>query len=177
VRPFGGGRAAEQTDHRHSGLLCPRRERPKNWRCDHRSAEKRDEVAPLHEAFPSGTPKNAGRPPENQDCFEIAILCLPRAPGCQLLEAATSVRCRFLGSSQESNALDRVSTLHGFWFDVSGFECPLWVKSGHPLDQAPWPLAGFCRHALRCRPHTCGWVRLDWCMRPKRARRTADIRS
>jgi hypothetical protein len=28
-------------------------------------------------------------------------LCLPRAPGCQLLEAATSVRCRFLGSSQE----------------------------------------------------------------------------
>jgi hypothetical protein len=50
-------------------------------------------------------------------------------PGCQLLEATTSVRCRFLGSSQESNALDRVSTLHGFWFDVSGFECPLWVKS------------------------------------------------
>jgi hypothetical protein len=37
--------------------------------------------------------------------FEIAILCLPKAPGCQLLEAATSVGCRFSGSSQTSNCL------------------------------------------------------------------------
>jgi hypothetical protein len=29
-----------------------------------------------------------------------------------LLEAATSVGCRFLGSSQASNALDRVWMLH-----------------------------------------------------------------
>jgi len=44
--------------------------------------------------------------------FEIAIVCLPKAPGCQLLEAATSVGCRFSGSSQISNALNRVWTLH-----------------------------------------------------------------
>ena len=50
VRPFGGGLAAEQTDHRHSGLLRPRRERPKNWRCGRRAAEKRDELATLHVA-------------------------------------------------------------------------------------------------------------------------------
>ena len=44
--------------------------------------------------------------------FEIAILCLPKAPGCQLLQTATSVGCRFSGSSQTSNALDRVRKLH-----------------------------------------------------------------
>src|SRR5262249_23586893 len=43
VRPFGGGLAAEQTDHRHSGLLRPRRERP----C-RRTAEECDELAPPH---------------------------------------------------------------------------------------------------------------------------------
>lgn len=62
--------------------------------------------------------------------FEIAILCLPKAPGCQLLEAATSAGCRFSGSSQTSNMPGRVWTLHCFWFDVSGVECPLRVISG-----------------------------------------------
>ena len=44
--------------------------------------------------------------------FEIAILCLPKAPGCQLLEAATSAGCRFPGSSQTSKVLDRIWTVH-----------------------------------------------------------------
>jgi hypothetical protein len=110
------------------------------WPGSNRASEKRDKLASLHEAFLSEAPKNAGRPPENQDCFEIAILCLPRVPGCQLLEAATSVRCRFLGSPQESNALDRARTLHGFWFDVSGVECPLWVMSGHMRCKRACPL-------------------------------------
>src|SRR5262249_27707851 len=43
VRPFGGGLAAEQTDHRHSGLLRLCRERP----C-RRTAEECDELAPPH---------------------------------------------------------------------------------------------------------------------------------
>src|SRR4029077_13893883 len=46
----------------------------------------------------------------SQDLFG-STLCQPKAPGCQLLEAATSVGCRFLGSSQASSALDRVRTL------------------------------------------------------------------
>lgn len=64
----------------------------------------------------------------------VSILCLPKASGCQLLEAATSVGCRFRGSSQTSNALDRLGTLQGFRFDVFGVECLLWVKSGQLRD-------------------------------------------
>jgi hypothetical protein len=41
----------------------------------------------------------------NQHKLSGTILCLPAALGCQLIEAATSVRRRFLGSSQASDAL------------------------------------------------------------------------
>src|SRR6476620_4771659 len=74
VRPFGGGRAAEQTDHRHSGLLRPRRERLKNWCCGSRAAEKRDELASPHRALPLKAPHNAGglRKSKLSSVFEIA---------------------------------------------------------------------------------------------------------
>jgi hypothetical protein len=39
------------------------------------------------------------------------MLCLPTAPGCQLVELAISVYRRFSGSSQASSALDRAATL------------------------------------------------------------------
>src|SRR6185312_5386232 len=40
-------------------------------------------------------------------------------------------------------------------------------------------LESFCSAliALRCKPYTCGWVRLDCCTKPKHACRTADIGS
>jgi len=41
------------------------------WPGSNRTSEKRDELASLHEAFPSETQKM--RPPENQGRFEIAI--------------------------------------------------------------------------------------------------------
>ena len=91
-------------------LLRARGKRPS---CGHHCTAKRsDELAPPHEALSSEALQNAGPPPANQDVFEIAILCLPKAPGCQLLEAATSVGGRFPGSSQTSNALDRAWTLY-----------------------------------------------------------------
>jgi len=46
--------------------------------------------------------------------FEVAI-CLPKAPGCQLFEAATSAGCRFSGSSRTSNGL----TVCGRYTDFS----------------------------------------------------------
>jgi len=52
-------------------------------------------------------------------------LCLPTALGCQLMEAETSVRRRFLGSSQASNGLDRAWTLYRFGPDA---KCPVRVK-------------------------------------------------
>jgi hypothetical protein len=39
-----------------------------------------------------------------------AMLCLPMALGCQLLEAETSVRRRFLSSSQASQSLAFLNT-------------------------------------------------------------------
>ena len=58
-------------------------------------------------------------PPRSAPTFFVEIdLCLPTAPGCQLLEAATSVHRRFLGSSQASNALDSASKLHCFRFNA-----------------------------------------------------------
>jgi len=39
---------------------------------------------------------------------------LPMAPGCPLIEAETSVRRRFWGSSRASKALDRPTKLHGY---------------------------------------------------------------
>ena len=53
------------------------------------------------------------------------------------------------------------------------FEIFMWLQ----IPCLPLRLVGFCRHALRCKPHTCGWVRLDWCAQPKYARGTAHIRS
>src|SRR6516162_4239711 len=46
-------RAAEKSNHRHRGLLRPRRERP---RC--RTAEKRDELAPVHSITSSARSRN-----------------------------------------------------------------------------------------------------------------------
>ena len=45
------------------------------------------------------------RVPTTSTNFLSAILCLPMALGCQLLEAETSVHHRFLGSSQASQSL------------------------------------------------------------------------
>ena len=53
VRPFGGGLAAEQTDHRHRRLLRMRGERP----ADRRTAEERDEFAASHSLH-----RGSGRP-------------------------------------------------------------------------------------------------------------------
>jgi len=41
-------------------------------------------------------------------------LCLPTALGCHLMEAETSVRRRFWGSSRTSNSLDQGNTLRRF---------------------------------------------------------------
>ena len=57
--------------------------------------------------------------------FLRSILCLPKATGCQLLEAATSVGCRFLGSSQASDTLDRAWTLQCFRFNA---KCHRWTE-------------------------------------------------
>ena len=85
--------------------------------------------------------------------FLGSILCLPKAPGCQLLEAATSVGCRFLGSSQASNALDRLGTLQGFRFDVFGVKCLLWVKSGHLSVIGMFAMAQKRRPKEKCWAH------------------------
>jgi hypothetical protein len=46
------------------------------------------------------------RPPRSESTFFEIVLCLPTAPGCQLMEAATSVRRRHYGSSQASKMRD-----------------------------------------------------------------------
>jgi hypothetical protein len=52
--PVGGGQAAaEQADHGHRRLLRTRRKRPRGC-----AAEKRDEIAPPHGAYPKAKIKN-----------------------------------------------------------------------------------------------------------------------
>jgi hypothetical protein len=57
----------------------------------------------------------------NQHSLLRSIYCLPTALGCQLIEAATSVRRRFWGSSKASNALDRLKTLRFVWVIVDQY--------------------------------------------------------
>ena len=88
--------------------------------------EKRDELASPSWSPLIGGPAECRATSKEPGLFLSSILCLPKAPGCQLFEAATSVGCRFLGSSRQAMRL----TVYGRYTDFGLRSLGLNVRFG-----------------------------------------------